>query len=138
MPLADVLKAGLGIDHEAFLIGVARRQAVAAVLQHENIAAQVLGKHFGNGQSVADVASIAVEHEDGDIAGALLVCADQEGAERLAVGGGDEQLLGIGDAKLGGAGHVGTRIGREASRVDDLAATVNGGRHTAGRRLTSA
>lgn len=118
--LADVVQARLRVDHEALFVGVARRQAVAAILQHEHIAAQVLFEDPGDGQSVANVARVAVEHEHRHVARMLLVGADEEGAERLAVGRGDEEFLKVGDAKLRRAWHVGARIGREAARVDDF------------------
>jgi len=81
MALADIVQTGLRIDHDSLFIRRARRQPVAAILQHENMAAQLALKNLRNGKAVANVAGVAMKHEDRHIACMLLVGADEEGAE---------------------------------------------------------
>lgn len=73
---------------------------------------------------MADVACVAVEHEDRDGPEARLVGRpDEEGAERLAVGGRQGQFFVVADAEVGGARDAGrgAGAGRDVARVDELA-----------------
>ena len=64
-PVAQVVDGGLRIDHDATLVGLARRQAVATILKHEDVTPSIVDKHAGDGEAVANVARVPVEHEDG-------------------------------------------------------------------------
>jgi hypothetical protein len=66
-----------------------------------------------------------MEHEDRHIAGIMFVCADKEGAERLAIGRRDEQLFVVTEAELRRSGHIGSGVWGEASRIDEFAAKVS-------------
>lgn len=61
--VTEVIEGGLGINVQAGLVGLARGDAVAAVLEHEDVAAGRGDQHAGYGQAVADVARVSVEHE---------------------------------------------------------------------------
>lgn len=66
-----------------------------------------------------------MEHEQRDIACLSPVGANVEGTQRLAVGCRDEEFFEVGYAKLGRAGYVGARVGREVSCVDQFTAKVS-------------
>jgi len=70
---ANIVESSLRINGDALLPRVSSRQAVASVLEHQNITKQVVYQDFGNRQAMTDVACVSVEHEDGDIASVLLV-----------------------------------------------------------------
>jgi len=119
--LADVVEPRLGIDVEARLVRRPRRQPVPAVLQHQHVAAQHLLEDLRDGDAVADVARVAVEHQHGDVPGAALVGGpDEEGIEGLAVGRRDLEVLVVLDAELARLGDVGTCVGGDVARVDEI------------------
>ena len=87
---ADVVEPCLSIDHEALLVGRSGGESVAAVLEHQHRAVDVVGQDAAYGQAVADIACISVEEQDGDGAGLGFVGGSQEeGTQSLAVRGWD-------------------------------------------------
>jgi len=94
-------------------------------LQHQHITPEFVLEYLCDGKSVANVASVAVEHEDRYIARMLLVGSDEEGAQRLAIGCGDEQLLIVGYGELGRSGDVGAGVRREGTGIYDFTAKVS-------------
>lgn len=68
---ANVIQCRLRINAQSLFVGLARREAIASVLDKENVAVKVFSENFGNGQAMTDVACVAMKHNDGDIAGIL-------------------------------------------------------------------
>lgn len=95
-------------------------------MKHKYIASKIVNKNLGDGKSVTDVASIAVEHEDGHVAGVLLVGPKIEGAKGLAVRSWDEQLFVISEAKLIRSRNVGSSIRWKRSGVNELTDHISG------------
>lgn len=115
----QVVEGSLRIQHQALLIGFACRQAIAAVLQHKHIAANVVDDHAGNWQSVADVACIAVEHYNSTIREPPVSgTPDVEGRELFAIVCGDHQFLEVLDAKLRRSWNFSSGIGGHVRWVD--------------------
>ena len=117
--VAEIVEGGLGVGVEAGLVGSAGRDAVAAVLEHEHVAARGGDQHAGDGQAVADVARVAVEHEDRHVGvGPVARAPDVEGRQLLAIVGRDDELLVVLEVKLAGPGDFGARVGRDGGGID--------------------
>jgi hypothetical protein len=70
---------------------------------------------------VADVACVAMEHENCDVQSVLAVRrSDEKGAQMFAIGSRDQEVFVIRDAKLRWFRNVCSSVRREVSRVDDL------------------
>jgi hypothetical protein len=66
-----------------------------------------------------------VEHEDGYVARMVVIGSDEEGAERLAIWCGNEQLFIIGDGELRRPGYVCSSVGGEGTGVYDFTTMVS-------------
>jgi len=118
--IAQIIQRGLGVDVQARLVRGTGRDAVPPVLQHEDVAAGCRNQHAGDGQAVADVAGVAVEHEYRHLGvGAAARPADVEGGQLLAIVRRDDELLVVFEVVLAGARHIGARVGRDMRGVDE-------------------
>lgn len=109
--VAQVVDGGLGVEDQSGLARLTRGAAVAAVLEHEDVAADHVAQHARNGQPVADVARVAVEHDHGHLGVfSAARAADVEGGQLLAIVRRDDQLLKVGEAKLVWPWNVGAGI----------------------------
>ena len=63
--LADPIQGSLCIDAKSWLRRLARRKAVSAVGQHNDVAAEAVKELLCNRQTMAHVACIGMEHQDG-------------------------------------------------------------------------
>lgn len=123
----QVLEGGLRVNHEAGLVRGSGRQAITTVFKHQHAAPDSLYEHARDGDAVADVSRVAVEHQDGDVpAHARLWGADEEGRELLAVGRRDHQLFEVADAELRGSRHFGASIVWDVRGVNQSSAKVGG------------
>lgn len=103
--VSDPVEPRLRVYHETLLVGRPGREAVAAILEHENIAADALFEDAADGESMSDVPRIAVKREDREVLRhAFVRGANEERMESLAIGGRDLQLVVVGYAELGGTG----------------------------------
>jgi hypothetical protein len=119
---ADIIKPSLRIDDEALLVGGAGGEAVAAVLEHQHGAVDVVCQDAAYRQAVADVACVSVEEQDGNGAGlGFVVGPQEEGAESFAVGGWEREFFVVVEAVFGGPRDLGAGSGGNVAWVDDLA-----------------
>ena len=87
---------------------------------------KVIYKDLGDWKSIADITSVAMEHENRYIASMLFVGSNVESAERFAVWRWNKQLFEVIKSKLGRAWNVGQRIRWKCSWVDELTDQVSG------------
>jgi hypothetical protein len=117
--ITEVIECGLSVDVEARLVRLAGRDAVTTVFEHEDVAAACGDQHARNGQTVADVASVAMEHQHRHLRiGSTARTPDVEGRQLLPIVGWNDELLVVSEIKLARAGDVGSSVGRDVGRID--------------------
>jgi len=119
-PVAQVVQSRLCINVQTRFVSLARREAVTTIFDHEDIATRRRDKHAGNGEAMADVTRIAVEHQDRDVGvGATAGASNVESREFLAIVGRDDQLFKVLKIKRHWSRNLLARIGRYMGRVDE-------------------
>lgn len=116
----------LSINLQPLFIRIACRSTVTTILQHEDVATNLIGQDLCYGYAITDVACVTVKHEDSNVTRILYVCwSNVEGVEFLPVGSGYHEIFEVLDSELRGGGYVGSGIRRDISRVYDLAVYVH-------------
>ena len=119
--VAHIVEHSLAIDCESVLTRGTSRQAVAAVFGHEDMAAQTLGQHLAYGQSMTNIACIAVEGEECDVFSQCRVgWTEQVSMQGLAIGRGELERVGILNVKALWGGHIRPCARGQVGGIDDV------------------
>jgi hypothetical protein len=118
-PVAEIVERRLRVNVQARLVGLAGGDAVAAVFEHEDIATGGGDQHACNGQAMANVASVAVEHQHRHVRVRPAARApDVEGRQFLAIVGRNDKLLVVSEVELVRAGNVGAGVCGDVGRIN--------------------
>ena len=95
------VQTGLRIQLQALFVRTARRETVASVLEHQNVAANLFLEDTGNGNAVSNGPCVAMKHQNGHIhASGLVGGPDEVGAQRLPVRRSNTEIIVIRDVEL--------------------------------------
>jgi len=117
--IPKIVESRLSVDVKTRLVRLAGRNAIAAVLKHKDVAAHGVDEHAGNGQAVANVTCVAMEHEYRHVRIAPATgAANVKGREFLSIVGRDDEFLVISDVELVGTWEVGPRVRGHMRGID--------------------